>query len=454
MLVVALPTAHRMSVCNPVPFTSTPPLHVARRTSAYVLARAWCNCLLAHVHVALSGCLGGGVCVLAQARRSSIDPPCLKDFWLTSVKNMIKNVRNAKHPVSLQSMTPLIKSRRAVELSSMCTVHGRLCPMEKAQFHWAGIPCVAMSPMGRRDGTDAECMSAWAAWAALRLRLQEPVIVVECSDKLDAAVLRSIFDDDYILEARILRPLQLGWVGRRRRFWGVLIHRSLIQEAFTTLSDNFIACFSRRCTATWHEFMFDTADNINKDILWAAKRNKSCAKGKAEMVLTGDRPAFSALTEAEKTYLARYKNIRPHGLYMLNQNPAAGRGMMSSEDGAIYTLIKNNCINWDDDADRWLTPKEVLSLQGFPVEERLANPVGRPRALTSFLFNRVRQRNRNHVLGQAGNSMNTMVCGLIWIYTVIFLRPKESNAWERAADVDLITALKTAFQASTTSRTP
>ena len=391
-------------------------------------------------------CVCVGVChVCLQKLGAHQSTPRLKDFWLDSVKTKIHELKQSKITVSLQSLTPLIKSKRAVSLSGWCTVHGRRCQLETAQFHWAGIPCVAMSPMGRRDGTDGACMSAWGAWAALRLRLQEPVIVVECSDKLDSTVLSSIFEEHYILESRILCPLQLGWVGRRRRFWGVLIHRRLIAEAFTKLGNDFITFFARRCTATWRDFLFDTRDNINEDVLWAAKRSKSCARGMAEQVLTEDRPAFSALTEFEKIYLARYKDIRPHGIYMLNQNPAVGRGIMSSEDKVIYTFIKNNCLNWDDDADRWLTPKEVLSLHGFPVEPRLANPVGRARYLTSFLFNRTRPRNRNHILGQAGNSMNTMVCGAVWIYAVLFLRPKDSNAWDNASS-DLIDALKTAFQ--------
>ena len=65
--------------------------------------------------------------------------------------------------------------------------------------------------------------------------------------------------------------------------------------------------------------------------------------------------------------------------------------------------------------------------------------------MASFLFNRTRPRNRNHILGQAGNSMNTKVCGAVWIYAVLFLRPKDSNAWDNASS-DLIDALKTALQ--------
>eukprot|EP00973_Karenia_brevis_P033477 4616459-Karenia_brevis.AAC.1 len=62
--------------------------------------------------------------------------------------------------------------------------------------------------------------------------------------------------DLYVIEHAVICPQVFGWPIRRKRFWGVLFHRVLIQRVWGSL-DNVINLFarSRSPCCTWKNFV-------------------------------------------------------------------------------------------------------------------------------------------------------------------------------------------------------
>eukprot|EP00969_Alexandrium_andersonii_P272051 12023621-Alexandrium_andersonii.AAC.1 len=61
---------------------------------------------------------------------------------------------------------------------------------------------------------------------------------------------------------------------------------------------------------------------------------------------------------------------------------------------------------------------------GFPVEPELATPRGPPRILSSFCNDEKLTdagRSPASMRHQAGNSMNLAVCGIMWVFALLFV---------------------------------
>ena len=99
---------------------------------------------------------------------------------------------------------------------------------------------------------------------------------------------------------------------------------------------------------------------------------------------------------------------------------------MVSSPTTLHTLIRNVGVLWSDCDEKWFAPRDCLASQNFPVEEAT-------RASGEFLcsFNRERPsgwplRHRARVCGQAGNSMNVNVAGLLATYAHICVKKADT----------------------------
>ena len=107
---------------------------------------------------------------------------------------VLKDLKDKQNPhLCLKSLVPLINSKQAVLRCAPCLIHGQKCEVKKAMSHWAGPPCVDWSPQGSRGGHAGSTVVDWAAWAAMRIELQEPVIVQEQRDHDDGNILKTVF---------------------------------------------------------------------------------------------------------------------------------------------------------------------------------------------------------------------------------------------------------------------
>ena len=113
-------------------------------------------------------------------------------------------------------------------------------------------------------------------------------------------------------------------------------------------------------------------------------------------------------------------------VYTLSQNPNAGRATYSRTD-VLHTIIANVQLNWSDAHNRWMTARELLSAQGFPVYQKLMDYVcggACTTPLCSFKRSRLQvglpSRERRHMSHQAGNSMMVSVVGAVMYWCCVY----------------------------------
>ena len=169
---------------------------------------------------------------------------------------------------------------------------------------------------------------------------------------------------------------------------------------------------------------------VEAELRWALKRPESRAnKEKIHLdEVTIDTPdAFElALNSLETTFLATYRRLFPptNGKpvsYSLAHNPESGFGLVAVGGDNLHTLIKNAHLLWCDSPGlpngreggrrvrRWLTPRELLLVQAFPVTRG-----GNHHELCSF--NSSRERKRSAITQQAGNSMTVPCVGAMELF--------------------------------------
>lgn len=303
--------------------------------------------------------------------------------------------------------------------------------MRPSKAHFAGTPCVDWSPFGAQSRSNGSTMTVFAAWAALRILLEEVIIVHENSSRFDVNVLEKVFGNNYIINSTIFCPTSLGWPVRRSRRWTVLIHRQFVLEVVSSI-DNTLRLFERAANCSWHIFMVADDEEKMSELTWASNRPTSMWPPKVAVALSEG--AFeAALTRSEQEYLRVYMDTTPAGcIHKLNQNPSV-RGV-SSTPTQMHVIIKNTSIDFSTHHRRWLCPSELLAAQGFPVPcvvkrikaENVDAAIAK-QPMCSFVIER-HGRKAAAVKGQAGNSMNVNVCGAVWLYVLSQIK-RPDNLW-------------------------
>ena len=108
-------------------------------------------------------------------------------------------------------------------------VHGKKCSLGRitALLQKAGTPCIAWSDMGLGEGLDAESTGHFLIWAGIRLRLQEPVIILENVLNFPRWLLIEVLPM-YFMDFVTLTPAMLGWPISRERQYCVNLGLSLV----------------------------------------------------------------------------------------------------------------------------------------------------------------------------------------------------------------------------------
>lgn len=194
-------------------------------------------------------------------------PKCIyedqNDFFTPGVAAKLADFKDKGVKVSIESMMPLIKSGTAVRESAYCTVHRRDCECQRAQLHRAGLPCVAVH---------GESTHTFASWMGMRRLIQEPIVIVENSDHFAPEILEEGLGDIYILQWLSICGTDRGEPVRRRRFWGVLLHRGLILEIYAPFRQ-VVPMFFRTVDCSWnrHErkrasIVFQAGNSMNVSV--------------------------------------------------------------------------------------------------------------------------------------------------------------------------------------------
>eukprot|EP00971_Amphidinium_carterae_P144800 2868950-Amphidinium_carterae.4 len=145
---------------------------------------------------------------------------------------------------------------------------------------------------------------------------------------------------------------------------------------------------------SWVEYMVATESELESELAWS--RNRPSVRGRADISESEhpdealpvdcslspleekpkDTAFYRALSKSEQQYLEKYHELcnastlmqREHALpvVMLGQNPSM-RPMHNAGKSVLQTVIKNCHLMYSLRHGRWLTPRELLLAQAFPV---------------------------------------------------------------------------------------
>jgi site-specific DNA-cytosine methylase len=362
----------------------------------------------------------------------------LNDFWVKPVKHTITALKSASKVITLDALLPLIHSRDAVDLQGFDVRTKTLKPLVPCDIEIAGVDCRPYSPFGQHGGTSSDEITATAAWAAIQLKLRPKVIIVEESSLFDVAILQKMFMGAYRWEATILNGVDFGLPVNRRRFYAVGHCVELINRAVVSFTNIVKVCFrDTHVDFSYHDLAIANSEivpgmkeEIYDELVWSCNRKKSkCYIHTRDWAETMDEPQphLASLTESEaqiwQDYLdmmtSAYKFHKFGITAMLNQKPKNGRVVWTNGNKEMYTVIANPSLHMVSKLGRWLTPKELLLMQGIPIHKCLTNPGGSQVNASSFGID-IPGRSRRYMAHQAGNAMQVPVVGAVLLHVICF----------------------------------
>ena len=114
----------------------------------------------------------------------------------------------------------------------------------------------------------------------------------------------------------------------------------------------------------------------------------------------------------------------------LSQNPEFTRA--AGKEHELHTLVRNSVVLWSCEHKRWMTGREMLLANSFPVNDAhldLICGVGNRRAICSFNASRIAHglsaRDRVHMAHQSGNGSNIQSVGAVlqWLFMFMVTTP-------------------------------
>ena len=122
----------------------------------------------------------------------------------------------------------------------------------------------------------------------------------------------------------------------------------------------------------------------------------------------------------------------------LAQDPAFSK--VTSTRDVLHTIIRNAHILWVESFQRWMTSREALLAQGFPVTNEALqwSQDGAPDILPLCSFNSSRlqsnfhSRSRVQMMHQAGNAMCVQVVGSVMLFSLLHAQPVHNIVIPRA----------------------
>lgn len=319
----------------------------------------------------------------------------------------------------------------AVTCSAECKVHGRTCTATVTGGHCSGCPCTDFTLWGSCRRLSGPTMPFLAMWMRLMIILGLPFIILENVPQFPIEVLEAYMGFMYSIYDAVIDNTQFGHVVRRQRRYILLLKKTI--WALTRPLSDVATVFARRAAP---EMSFDVlfcakSCELDCELMWARSRSEECRK----VPLSGDRTRsdfINALNDNERERLDRYlKEYQCEGsrkVCMLSQDPDF-RGVQSSED-ILATLVRQCHILWSDHHGRWLTGRELLLAQSFPITDATLRCCQEGRAtvkpLCSYNCGRISRnlppRSRTDMAKQAGNSMCTNAIGAIITFSAAFTK--------------------------------
>jgi len=323
-----------------------------------------------------------------------------------------------------------------------CVKARSLCPVQRADLHIGGTPCVHDSKFGKREKGNGR--HAWVTISFLRQRrdLREPYFIVENVGEQGDALHKRYLADLYEIERVLLCPSKQGWKSKRKQQYvvGKLLALNIsIPRLFADLSmpfTDFISnIFSRQCNYNYDAYCISITEEIEVDLNWA--RNRTATIKRHELPPEEGNPWHDPIGSwehasnlSERNRLELYRKTFPNCAWDLGQDMAFC--LRSGIEEPLHTLVKGQGITWNTglNPERWFTPQECFIAMGFPVRLVQAASMGVACQFTDgFTHN---SRSRSSMLHQSGNAMHSNSIGSV-IMSIFLLDPSVP----KRADPDL-----------------
>ena len=345
--------------------------------------------------------------------------PDIINFVSSDVMPTLKSHMNAG-TCDLDDLAPLLLKPGAVKTTAPCTAHGTTCHFPRATGHSAGCPCTDFTSWGKRRRLGGPTVPYYLIWLAMRLLLREFWVLFENVPQFPTELLSKYLGHIYDISEVLLCPTQLGSrVKRPRKF--ILLTLKLACHISRPLS--LLPTMFGRCAAdgfSWRDYFCASSAELGTELRW----------GKARVSKPDANTFEEVLLPSEATRLAIYidKHSVQNCVCNLSQNPefvrAAGRAR------ELHTLIQNSVVLWSCEHSRWMTGREMLLANSFPVSDSHLQVIcgnHSKREMSSFNRSRVAYglsaRDRTHMAHQSGNSQNIQSVGSVLQWLFMFMVP-------------------------------
>ena len=320
--------------------------------------------------------------------------------------------------------------------STSCDIHnGCSCALRAAMIHVAGVPCTDFSSQGKQRRCSGPSMRCTLIWARHRTLLCEPIVIVE-----------NVCNFDHVWLQRILPMYKLSFccmdakatalpVSRPRKYMVLTFQGWALERPLADVS----CIFSREKSDgfTMYDLFIAPQPELDLELDWGynrrAKKNEVAAQkatNAATISPVSRRSFLNALVQWERTFLNRYVETKGAlRVYALQQDPDSSFGSASTLT-SLQCVIKASHLMWVDKLKRWMTGRELLLAQGFPVYASLLREmqpwlVSHEHPIAICSFNRSRAsihlppRSRKQFGSMAGNAMCVPVVAAFMLYSLM-----------------------------------
>ena len=343
----------------------------------------------------------------------------IQEFISEEIRRGVMNAA-AKHHWTMTELVKTLLQPGAITRSATRKRCGRLCCIPTSSLHIAGTPCVDFSSMpgGSRLGAIGSAAVPYFTWLGLRVLLQENIIVHENVVGFPIELLSDYLGHIYVVFTLVMSLCKMGWPGRRERRITLLIHKRKVQVRLPWTPALVQRC-ERKCTICFRQWLLADTNELEQERAWAMRRSHSApyeprlgdAEGYMEKPEVVNNKMLQSLGVTEYTRLMSYRARWRHCAYVLNQDPDSGCGMKSDQT-VFMTQIRNQGLIWVDSHMRWLTSRELLGLQGFPVfpQQKVHGD--------HCTFDHAMVRDRCAMSEQSGNTMPVPFMSLALLYAL------------------------------------
>ena len=363
-----------------------------------------------------------------ELRVSPCAPQCMHKNILDFLVPASRSVLESMQEYDPKKVYALVSQPGVVKLEAHCQVCQAQCRYKRAQLHIAGSPCVDWSAFGQKQEENGPTIIFFMVWVMMRRMLQEPSVILENVPSFPLGMLQSYLGDLYDIDSVSTCNADFGLAVRRARRYFCLTLKSyelgLPMESIPRIYAR------KRAGHTFHDFFVADTAELKNVLRWGFHRTEA-SRLIDNLDTLGREHIHAGLLKNEQDrlqYFVTHKN-GSDCVCSLSQKPEAFPCM--SSNASLHCILKHSHILWSEQHGRWLSAREVLQAQGFPVtnaslaiiNEGSPNP---PRPMCSFNSSRVMSgvvgRSRSQMVQQAGNSMCIPVGGTVLFHSLLWTK--------------------------------